>query len=255
VLVCAVRVLTIIPARIGSTRLPEKPLRTIRGEPLTHLVARNVIEYSVSDEVAVASDDRRVLETVRPLGVRGVMTSSAPRSGTERIAEVLKRPEYSDADVVLNVQCDQPFLPLEAVKGAISKVEAGFEIGTAAVPFPAPAEADGNIVKVVVGSDGRAVHFSRGRVGAGDLDGAANVFHHLGVYAYTRESVLKWVALPECPEEFAERLEQLRPLLHGMSIGVELINGMAPLAIDTLADLRRAQGTFGQTRGQSRKSA
>jgi len=250
-----VRVLTIIPARIGSTRLPEKPLRTIRGEPLAHLVARNVISYSLSDEVAVASDDRRVLETVRPLGVRGIMTSSSHRSGTERISEVLARREYSDADLVLNVQCDQPFLPLEAVTGAISKVEAGFEIGTAAAPFSSVAEDDSNIVKVVVDSDGRARHFSRGRAEAPDLDGATHVFQHLGVYAYTRESVLKWVALPECPEEFEEGLEQLRPLRHGMSIGVELITDAAPLAIDSPTDLRRAQESLDFTKGQSRKSA
>lgn len=253
-LVCAVRVLTVIPARIGSTRLPEKPLCTIRGEPLVELVTRTLIQHSVSDEVAVASDDPRVLEAVRPLGVNGIMTSSTHRSGTERIAEVLERTEYRDADVVLNVQCDQPFLPREAVTGAISMLEAGCDIGTAAVPLAALEESDTNIVKVAINQDGRAIRFSRRQVGVEGLDRVADVLHHLGVYAYTRQSLQKWVALPECTEEFAEGLEQLRPLQHGMSIGVEVITG-APLSIDTPSDLRSANATLEQIRGQSRKTA
>jgi len=253
-LVCAVRVLTVIPARIGSTRLPEKPLRTIRGEPLVHLVTRNLIRHSVTDDVAVASDDPRVLDAVRPLGANCIMTSSTHRSGTERTAEVLERDEYEDVDVVLNVQCDQPFLPREAVTGAISMLQAGCEIGTAAAPLAALEESDTNVVKVAINQDGRAIHFSRRHLGVEGVDGVADVLHHLGVYAYTRQSLQKWVALPECTEEFAEGLEQLRPLRHGMLIGVEVIAG-ALLSIDTPSDLGRANATFEQIRGQSRKSA
>ncbi len=251
-LVCAVRVLTVIPARIGSTRLPEKPLRTIRGDPLARLVARNILEHGIGDEVVVASDDRRVLDAVRPLGVRGIMTSPSHRSGTERVAEVLRLPEYARAEVILNVQGDQPFLPPEATRGALHQVEIGFEIGTAAASLSPSLEFVDSVVAVTIDRNHRARSFSRGPV---DQLNDADLLHHLGVYAYAPESVLKWVSLPECDEEFTEGLEQLRPLRHGMSNGVEVIAGAAPLAVDTPSDLWRARAIVNQISGQSRKSA
>jgi 3-deoxy-manno-octulosonate cytidylyltransferase (CMP-KDO synthetase) len=254
-LVWAVRVLTIIPARIGSSRLPEKPLSIICGEPLAHLVTRKALEFALSDEIVVASDDDRVLDVVRPLGIRGVKTSQLHRSGTERIAEVLALPEYASVDLVLNVQGDQPFLPFEAAQGALRQLEAGFGIGTAAVPLSEVDVSNRNIVKVAIDRCGEARHFWRGPVGGVKLDAVMGVFHHLGVYAYTRESVLEWVRLPDCVEEFSQQLEQLRPLRNGISIGVEVVQCVAPLAVDTPSDLRRAQVVREQTSEQSRKSA
>ncbi|UCG87386.1 MAG: 3-deoxy-manno-octulosonate cytidylyltransferase [Gemmatimonadota bacterium] len=250
------RVLTIIPARIGSSRLPEKPLRSIRGEPLIRIVARTAIDLPVSDEVVVATDDRRVVDAVRPLGVRGVLTSPDHESGTERLAEVLQMPEFADWQLILNLQGDQPYLPAVAAAGALQQVRSGCSVGTAAAALRAGDLTNRNVVKVVVDESGRASEFSRRQPAGSPVGpGHSRIFHHLGVYAYERETVLEWVRLPGCSAARTQGLEQLRPLRAGMSIGVALCNCVPPLAIDTEDDLRCAQLAHRNRGVQTRKSA
>ena len=249
------RVLTVIPARIGSSRLPEKPLRSIAGEPLVSIVAQRAVNLGVSSRIVVAADDACVLEAVAHLAVDRILTGSHHKSGTERIAEVLLRPEYRSVEQVLNLQVDQPFLPGEAMGGALRMVESGYAIGTAAVRLDQSHQADRNIVKVVVGRGCRADRFARILTATEMASSHGEVLHHLGVYAFTRAAVLRWVGLDECVEEHTEQLEQLRPMAHGMSIGVATLDCVAPLAIDTESDLRKAQCRHINIRDQSRKSA
>jgi 3-deoxy-manno-octulosonate cytidylyltransferase (CMP-KDO synthetase) len=231
-----VRFLCVIPARLGSTRLPEKPLRLLAGEPLVRHVARRVAESEIADEVVVATDAPYVVTAVSDLAVRPLLTRATCASGTERVAEVVRRPEYADVDMVLNVQGDEPLVPREALVGALERVANGDDVGTAAGPLSADAWWDPNRVKVSVDGRGRALRFFRSPV-ARRSPHPETVLHHVGVYAYRRDALLRWVRLPEGDEERAERLEQLRPLAHGMTIGVSRLAEAPPPGVDTAEDL------------------
>jgi 3-deoxy-manno-octulosonate cytidylyltransferase (CMP-KDO synthetase) len=235
-----VRLVCVIPARLGASRLPDKPLRLLAGEPLVRVVARHALELDLGGPVVVASDEERVLEVVAPLGVTGVLTRPDHRSGTERVAEVAGRPEFAEAEVVLNLQGDEPFLPREAALGALARVRQGDDVGTAAQPLERGAWRDPHRVKVEVDGRGHAVQFYRTpSARACPPRGAA--LQHLGVYAYAPATLRRWMALPATPQEAAERLEQLRPLAHGFTIGVAVLAGTVPHGIDTEDDLRTAE--------------
>lgn len=262
------RVLTVIPARIGSSRLPQKPLRSICGEPLIRIVARRAIELAVADEVIVAADDQRVLEALRGLRVRGLLTRPDHRSGTERIGEIVRKPEFADSRLVLNLQVDQPFLPAAAARGALQLVRSGYSVGTAAAPLQRGALDNRCVVKVTLETSGRALDFSRDPPDTRDPlvtrdppvthdagSSPRRMFHHLGVYAYHRDTILEWISLPECTSERIHDLEQLRPLQAGMSIGVALCKCAPPPAVDTEHDLRRARMVHVRMDPPTRKSA
>ena len=232
--------LCVIPARIGSTRLPQKPLRTIAGTPLICLVAQRILSLNLGCRTVVATDSVAVAKAVEHLDVEPVMTDPGHRSGTERIAEVLAGQAYADADVVLNLQGDEPFVPAAAVYGALERVSRGDPIGTAAAPLAPERVSDPNRVKVAVDANGHAVKFSRSALPSGRGSGPAYL-QHIGVYAYTRSALLQWAGAPVVPAERAERLEQLRPLAMGTSIGVALLTGEVPAGIDTEEDLLNAE--------------
>lgn len=237
-------VLGVIPARLGSSRLPRKPLLSLAGEPLILWVVRRVAQAGVCDRVVVATDAAAIAAVVERAGYEAVLTSPQHRSGTERVAEVVARPSFSDFDLVLNVQGDEPLVALEAVQGAVARVRGGEPIGTAAAPLAAELARDPNRVKVIVDARGRAVYFSRAPIPF-DRDGAAEggggghavYLQHVGVYAYTRDALEQWVRLPAVAAERCERLEQLRPLLHGIPIGVAVLREPAAPGVDTADDL------------------
>ena len=231
-----------IPARLGSSRLPRKPLLPLAGEPLIVRVTRRVAELGVCDRLVVATDAREVSGAVQRAGFETVLTAPEHQSGTERIAEVIEKKEFSNFTFILNVQGDEPFVAPEAIRGALACLESGEVLGTAAGSLDPTLAGDPNRVKVVVDARGRAVYFSRAPIPF-DRDGTgAVVYHqHVGVYAYTREALQHWVRLPPVPEERWERLEQLRPLLHGIPMGVTLFDGPAAPGIDTPADLAWAE--------------
>lgn len=232
--------LCVIPARIGSTRLAEKPLRKIAGVPLITLVVRRVLSMQLEGTVVVATDDERIARSVDETGVRAIMTSPWHASGTERVAEVARLAAYREADVILNVQGDEPFVPEEAVRGALDRVRRGDPIGTAAAPLAAERAGDPNRVKVRLDGNGHAVVFSRAAVHSG-LPGDAEYLQHVGVYACTRAALLSWVESPPVPEEITQRLEQLRPLARGTRIGVAVLKAGAASGVDTEEDLRNAE--------------
>ncbi len=181
--------LCVIPARIGSTRLPEKPLRRIAGTPLICIVARRAQALNLGGQLVVATDDERVARVVRDIGIDAVLTDRRHQSGTERVAEVLARPSYAHADLVLNLQGDEPLVPADAVRGALARVTNGDAIGTAAAPLPPERAADPNRVKVTIDRNGRAVGFSRAPLPAGE-GASCEYLQHIGVYAYTRRALL-----------------------------------------------------------------
>ncbi|HXQ28039.1 MAG TPA: 3-deoxy-manno-octulosonate cytidylyltransferase [Gemmatimonadales bacterium] len=239
-------VLGVVPARLGSNRLPGKPLLSLAGEPLILWVVRRAFDAHVCDRLVVATEAREVAQVVERAGYEAVLTSHAPQSGTERVAEVIANKEFNAYDLTLNIQGDEPLVALEALQGALAVVRGGADIGTAAGALSASLATDPNRVKVVVGPGGRAVYFSRAPVPF-DRDRTGAVYHqHVGVYAMTRTALERWIRLPPVPEEHWERLEQLRPLLHGMSIGVALLEAPVAPGVDTPEDLRAVEALLAQ---------
>ena len=238
-------VLAVIPARLGAQRLPRKPLRLLAGEPLIIRVYQRVLALGIGDHVVVAADHPEVLAACEARGVPVVLTRDDHPSGTDRVAEVAARPEFAHFRIILNVQGDEPFVSRAALAGAVAIVTDGLApIGTAAVPIPVSALASPDVVKVVRGDDGRALYFSRAPVpymrdpaDAGGQQALAR--QHVGVYAYTRAALQSWVGWAPHPLELVERLEQLRPLAHGLAIGVADVPA-AEGGIDTEDDLERA---------------
>lgn len=241
------RVLGVIPARLGSTRLPNKPLQLLAGEPLITRVIQRVLELGLTDEVVVATDSPAVLEVASRSGVRALMTDGGHLSGTDRVAEVASRAEYAGFEVIVNLQGDEPFLPREALAGALARIEGGDDVGTAAAPLDPELAADPGRVKVVTDAEGRALYFSRAvipyrREAEHPADGL--YWQHLGIYAYTRAALDRWVRWAPSQTEQAERLEQLRALHYGLAIGVARLGEPAPPGIDTPEDLRRAEAQW-----------
>jgi len=237
-----VPVLGVIPARLGSSRLPRKPLRLLAGEPLVLRVARRLTELDLCDRIVVATDAEEIADVVRRAGVEATLTATSHESGTARVAEVIAKKEYVAFDLILNVQGDEPLVAAAAVQGTLARLRAGDPIGTAAGTLERRLAADPNRVKVVVGPHGHALYFSRAPIPF-DRDATGEVVYHqhVGVYGYTREALDRWVRLPPVPEERWERLEQLRPLLHGMPIGVALFDEAPAPGVDTAEDLEWAE--------------
>jgi 3-deoxy-manno-octulosonate cytidylyltransferase (CMP-KDO synthetase) len=238
------RVLGVIPARLGSTRLPNKPLQLLAGEPLITRVIQRVMEHGLTDDLVVATDSPMIAEVVERSRVRAVLTDDGHLSGTDRVAEVVERPEFAHYDVIANVQGDEPFLAREALAGALARIADGDDVGTAAAPLDPAAAADPSRVKVVTDVRGRALYFSRAAIPfrRDSGDSAEGLYwQHLGIYAYTRAALRRWVGSPPSPAERSERLEQLRALHYGLSIGVTRLDLPAFPGVDTPDDLRRAE--------------
>lgn len=235
-----------IPARLGATRLPRKPLRLLGGVPLVVRVWERVSQMGVGDRVVVATDQDEVAEVLWTAGADVVMTSPSCASGTERVAEVARQSDFAEYGAFINVQGDEPFIGHECVRAAAQLVTGGaFELGTAAAFADASIFETDTIVKVVTDRDGRALYFSRAPIPYLRDQNDAPVrsvvtLQHIGVYAYSRDALETWTTLPTHPLEEVERLEQLRPLANGMTIGVAVVDERPEAGIDTEEDLRRA---------------
>ncbi len=243
------RVLGIVPARLASTRLPNKPLYPLLGRPLIEWVWRRVEGMKALDEAVVATDSEAVAEVCRALGAPVELTSPDHPSGTDRVAEVARNEKYAGFEVVANIQGDEPLLKEAHLAAAINLVrEGGWEIGTCATPLmSADARKDSSVVKVVRAQSGRALYFSRAAIpykrdekpSAEEL-GREPFLRHIGIYAYTPEALENWVAQAPSPLEKLEKLEQLRPLGSGARIGVAVV-GAADPGVDTPADAARME--------------
>ena len=244
------KTLAVIPARLGASRLPRKPLRLVGGAPLVVRVWQRVFDLGVADEVVVATDSDEIAAVVRAAGGIAAMTDAAHPSGTDRVAEVASQRQYAAYGVLLNVQGDEPFVSEAAVRGAAELVTSGrFPLGTAAATATDQILGMPHIVKVVTADNGRALYFSRAPIPwlrePGDASiRTAYVRQHVGVYAYTRDALAAWVALPQHPLERIERLEQLRPLAAGLAMGVATVSELPIGGVDTEDDLARANARW-----------
>lgn len=243
------QVLGIVPARLASTRLPNKPLYPILGRPLIEWVWRRVERMSVLDHAVVATDSEEVAEVCEALGAPVFMTARDHPSGTDRVAEVVSRPEFDRFEFIANVQGDEPLLREAHLKAAIDLVRSGaWEVGTCATPLGADVNrSDPSVVKVARAANGRALYFSRAAIPykrdekptAEELE-REPFLRHVGIYAYTRDALHAWVAHAPSRLEQLELLEQLRPLEAGLRIGVAIV-GAADPGVDTPADVIRTE--------------
>jgi len=244
-------VLGVIPARLGSTRLPRKPLQLLGGVPLVVRVAERVRGLGCLDALVIATDSADIKGVAEAAGFRALLTSRTHRTGTERVAEVAGRDEFSGFDLIVNVQGGEPFVPGEAVTGAIARVHGGDDVGSAATPLDPADAADPARVKVVLDARGRALYFSRSPIPCLRDGGPAEglYWQHIGIYACRRDALMAWVALAPTELEQAEQLEQLRALQHGMTFGIARVRAPALPGIDTPEDLRRAEAHWQDTQG------
>lgn len=234
--------LTLIPARMASTRLPGKPLADIGGQPMIVHVLRRAEEAALGP-VVVATDSREIAAAVEKAGGRAVMTRADHISGSDRIFEALGKADPQErADIIVNVQGDLPTIaPADVAAAAHLLKDQAVEIGTIAAEITRPEERTNPSVVKVVGSAVapermRALYFTRATAPAGE----GPLYHHIGLYAYRRKALARFVALPPSPLERRERLEQLRALEAGMRIDVAIVRGV-PLGVDTPEDLETAR--------------
>lgn len=244
----------LIPARLASTRLPDKPLADIAGRPMVVRVAERA-RLSAARRVVVAADDRSIVDACRAHGVDAVMTASDHPSGTDRLAEASRLLGLADEDVVVNVQGDEPLI----APGLIDRVAALLDgrkdaaMGTAAHPIAEVAEfTNPNVVKVVTDASGLALTFSRAPL-PWWRDAFAQGIHalpepaplrHIGIYSYRCGFLRRFPTLPQAPLERIEALEQMRAVWHGYRIAVHVADDAPAPGVDTPGDLERVRRLF-----------
>ena len=232
----------VIPARMTARRLPGKPLADIRGAPMIVHVWRRAAEADLGP-VVVACAEAEIADAVEAAGGRAVLTRPDHVSGSDRVFEAVEViDEEGRFDAVINLQGDLPAIAPEAVGAVLAPLaDEAVDIGTLAAAAQPEERDDPNVVKAVVSlaagaSIGRALYFSRAPVPFGD----GPLYHHIGIYAFRRAALARFVELPPGALEKRERLEQLRALENGMRIDAALVDTV-PLGVDTPADLERAR--------------
>jgi 3-deoxy-manno-octulosonate cytidylyltransferase (CMP-KDO synthetase) len=242
----------IIPARMASTRLPGKPLADICGQPMIAHVWRRAVEADIGP-VLVAADGPLIISAIEAVGGRAILTRADHASGSDRIFEALGAFDAEGRhDIVVNVQGDLPAIEAAAVRAAVEPLEdRAVDIATLATPIVRAEERDDPNVVKAVGSEIapgrlRALYFTRASAPWGE----GPLLHHIGLYAYRREALARFVGLPPSPLERREKLEQLRALEAGMRIDIALVDS-PPLGVDTPEDLERARRILSPRRDQS----
>ncbi len=241
------RPLIVIPARLASTRLPGKPLALIGGRAMILHVADRAREAGIGP-VAVACADAEIAAVVEAAGVRAVLTDPSLPSGSDRVHAALAVIDpRGEHDVVVNLQGDLPTMPAEQLRAVVAPLaDPAVDIATLVAPIGSEEEANmPSVVKAACAFEGGravspALYFSRAAIPAGE----GPRWHHIGVYAYRRAALARFVALPESPLERREKLEQLRALEAGMRIACARVEH-APFGVDTPADLERARAILG----------
>lgn len=253
------RVVAVIPARYGSSRLEGKPLARIMGKPMVQHVYERAKGSELVERVVIATDDNRIYESALQFGAEAVMTASTHRCGTERVAQVASS---IDADLIVNVQADEPLIEPSSIDAAITALleKDDAQVSTLmAEIFEQEEYINPNVVKVVVDAQGYALYFSRSPIpyridhgfNRGGLSGGAagqlrtEMFKHIGLYVFRRDFLLRFVSLRCTPLEEAENLEQLRALEHGYKIKVVKV-GQKILGVDTPEDLERVIKIFSE---------
>lgn len=238
--------IVLIPSRLASTRLPDKPLADIHGLPMIVHCLRRAQEAGFA-RVAVACGDAAIADAVKAAGGEAVLTDPAHPSGSDRIFEALQKLDPQGRhDAVINLQGDLPAIDPKVIAAALTPLaDPAIDIATLATPIVEQHEVDDrNVVKAVLSlapgqSVGRALYFSRRPVPGGE----GPLWHHIGIYAYRRTALERFVSLKPSPLEKRESLEQLRALENGMSIAAAVVDTL-PLGVDTPADLARIRAAM-----------
>jgi 3-deoxy-manno-octulosonate cytidylyltransferase (CMP-KDO synthetase) len=233
----ALKVLGVIPARLGSTRLPRKVLREIAGRPMVEWVWRAAVGSGQMDTVVVATDSDEVVQVCAARGIPVAMTSPECQSGSDRVYEVSRQIE---AEIYVNIQGDEPLLTPGHFRPMLELfARPEVQVTTISVPCPAEDVANPNAVKLVTAEDGRALYFSRSTIPFDrDRVGFAGYRKHLGLYAYRKAALEQFAALKPSTLEQIERLEQLRMLENGISIYVGQAEGDS-IGVDVEEDMQR----------------
>jgi 3-deoxy-manno-octulosonate cytidylyltransferase (CMP-KDO synthetase) len=237
-----VKVVGVIPARYASTRLPGKPLQEILGKPMIQRVYQNASRSRQLEALIVATDDQRILRAVEAFGGRAVLTSKDHHTGTDRVAEAARGLE---CEIVVNIQGDEPFVHPGMIDEIVEPLlqDPRLPMCTSMHRILDPRDfADPNVVKAVVNLAGDALYFSRSLIPYPRKSEGHRVFEHIGLYAYRRDFLFRYAALPQTPLEKLESLEQLRVLEHGYRLRVvETRQPYVALSVDTPEDLERAR--------------
>jgi 3-deoxy-manno-octulosonate cytidylyltransferase (CMP-KDO synthetase) len=235
----ALNPIIVIPARMGSTRLPGKALAEISGKPMIVHVRERALEAAVGP-VAVATDSPEITLAIEKVGGTAIQTACGHACGTDRIGEALSRLDPTGAhDAVINLQGDQPFLDPRAIRAALALLEdAAVDVATIATPADAQDGANPNAVKLIgatiAPSRLRALYFTRADAPYGE----GPRYRHIGLYAFRRASFERFISLPPSPLEIREKLEQLRALEDGMRIDAAVLD-KAAASVDTERDLQK----------------
>jgi 3-deoxy-manno-octulosonate cytidylyltransferase (CMP-KDO synthetase) len=239
-------VLGIIPARYASTRFPGKPLIHLLGKSLIQRTYENTLLCKALDEVVVATDDQRIYDHVREFGGNVVMTSMDCPTGTDRLADVLKREErYNNTRIVVNIQGDEPCINPAVIEKAVSCLihDEKAVMATAVVPMVSGAGTDVNTVKCVMDLNGYALYFSRSLIPggrSGTPQAETTYYKHVGLYVFKRDFVLTYASLPPTPLQLAEDLEQLKVLENGYSIKVAVVDYVS-LEVNVPEDIQKVE--------------
>ncbi len=235
----------IIPARLASTRFPQKVLADIGGLPMVVRTAKTVAHL---DRVVVACDNEIILKTCKEYGIEAMLTSTTHKSGTDRINECANILNLSDDELIINVQADEPFIEAEVVQSLMKKLQElqknnePYIMGSCYNSINAEAAEDPNLVKVVLDDEDNAIYFSRAKI-PHNQGGGAKYFGHIGIYGFSKRSLNEFCNLKDAPIEDIEKLEQLRAIYHQKKITMLKVSSTS-FGIDTKEDLARAIEIF-----------
>ena len=237
----------VIPARFGSTRLPGKALLPIADKPMVAWVWERAMQAG-AEHVVVATDDQRIVDEMTSRGAQVAMTRADHASGTDRLAEVVDQLEWADDAIVVNLQGDEPLMPVANIQrvAAMLNETAGADMATLMEPLAAADADQQSVVKVVASETGRALYFSRSAIPFHREGGVpAPMFRHIGLYAYRAGFLQTFVGWPPAVAEQSESLEQLRALAHDAHIQIELAPVTVPAGVDTESDLAAVRALLG----------
>ena len=235
----------IIPARLASTRFPQKVLADIGGLPMVVRTAKAVAHL---DRVVVAADDEKIISICKEHGIEAMLTSTTHKSGTDRINECANILNVDDDEIIINVQADEPFIEAEVVETLMKRLkelqskDEPFIMGSCYNAINAESAKDPNLVKVVLDNDNNAIYFSRSLIPY-NRSGRATYFGHIGIYGFSKKSLKEFCNLDDAPIEDIEGLEQLRAIHHQKKISMLKVASTG-FGIDTKEDLARAIEIF-----------
>jgi len=235
----------IIPARLASTRFPQKVLADIGGLPMVVRTAKRVAHL---DRVVVAADDELIISTCKEYGIEAMLTSTTHKSGTDRINECATILNVDDNELIINVQADEPFIEPDVVQSLMKRLktlqekEEPFIMGSCYNAINADSAEDPNLVKVVLDDVDNAIYFSRSKIPF-NQGGGAKYFGHIGIYGFSKKSLKEFCNLNDAPIEDIEKLEQLRAIYHQKNISMVKVASTG-FGIDTKEDLARAIEIF-----------